>query len=280
MFIILSLTCLIPVLLVLSISLSNETQIAIHGYKLVPQGFTIGSYRYVIGGSATILKAYGVTIFVTLVGTFLHLFITGMLAYTISNKNVKYGNIIAFFVFFTMLFGGGIVPSYILITKYLHLKDTIAILILPLLVSPMNTLILKNFFKTIPESLAEAARIDGSTEFKTFLKIILPLSTPALATIGLFTAIGYWNDWYTCSLYIRDTSKFTLQYLLQSVMNNLSYLQSTPEAQRMASKTIGALPSESARMAICILVVWPIVLVYPFLQKYFVKGLTLGAVKS
>lgn len=277
MFIIYALFCIIPLILVLSISLTDEIVLFQNGYSLIPEKFSLDAYKYVLSGSSTLVNAYVVTIIVTIVGTFCHLFISSMFAYTLSRKEVKYANVVSFLVFFALLFNGGIVPQYILLTKYLHMKNTIFVLIFPYLVSSVNVIIMKNFFKsTVPDSIVEAARIDGSGEFSTFLKIVLPISKPVLATIGLFVAVFYWNDWFTCSLYVEDSKLYVLQFLLQSIMNNIQYLQSND----MLQKSAASLPSESARMVTCILAIGPIILTYPFLQKYFVKGLTLGAVKE
>lgn len=277
MFIIYALFCIIPLILVLSISLTDEVVLFQNGYNLIPKKFSLSAYKYVLSGSSTLVNAYVVTIIVTIVGTFCHLFISSMFAYTLSRKEVKYAKVVSFLVFFALLFNGGIVPQYILLTKYLHMKNTIFVLIFPYLVSSVNVIIMKNFFKsTVPDSIVEAARIDGSGEFSTFLKIVLPISKPVLATIGLFVAVFYWNDWFTCSLYVEDSKLYVLQFLLQSIMNNIQYLQSND----MLQKNAAALPSESARMVTCILAIGPIILTYPFLQKYFVKGLTLGAVKE
>lgn len=172
------------------------------------------------------------------------------------------------------------IPYYITITQTLHLKNTIWVLIATNVVSAVNILIMKNFFNTIPGSLIESARIDGASEYRTFFKIVLPLSTPSLATIGLFVAIAYWNDWMTCSLYIENQNLITLQYLLQSLMSNLDFLQSNPNASESITRALGMLPNESARMATCVLSIGPIILLYPVLQKYFEKGLTIGAVKG
>ena len=233
-----------------------------------------------MGGANSVLKAYGVTIFVTAAGTFLHLFVSSMLAYGLTRPEVKQRNKLSLFVYIPVLFNGGLIPYYITITQTLHLKNTIWVLIATNVVSAVNILIMKNFFNTIPGSLIESARIDGASEYRTFFKIVLPLSTPSLATIGLFVAIAYWNDWMTCSLYIENQNLITLQYLLQSLMSNLDFLQSNPNASESIIRALGMLPNESARMATCVLSIGPIILLYPVLQKYFEKGLTIGAVKG
>lgn len=269
--------CLIPLLVVLSISLSDEQSIFQTGYHLLPLDFSLDAYLFILNGNSPIIRAFVVTVLVTIAGTVLHLIISSLFAYSLSRNEVKYRNIVSFLVVFCLLFNGGLVPWYILLSKYLHLKDTLFVLFVPYLVSSVNVLIMRNFFKaSIPESIIESARIDGSGEFNTFLKLILPLSTPVLATIGLFTAVFLWNDWFTAALFIEDGKLYTLQFLLQSIMNNIAFLQ----GNALTAKAAAAQPDETARMATCIISVGPIILAYPYLQKYFVKGLTLGAVKS
>jgi len=275
-FLVYSILCLLPLFVVLTISLSDEQSIFQSGYHLIPEKFSLDAYAFIFSGNSPIIQAYGVTIIVTLLGTLLHLVISSMLAYGLSRNEVKYKNIISFIVVFCLLFNGGLVPWYMLFSKYLHLKDTLLVLIVPYLVSSVNVLIMRNFFRTIPDSIVESARIDGSGEFNTFLRLVVPLSTPVLATIGLFVAVFYWNDWFTASLLIEDGKLYPLQFLLQSIMNNIAYLQANALTQKLAT----SLPDETARMATCVLAVAPIALTYPFLQKYFVKGLTLGAVKA
>ncbi|MEC0089530.1 carbohydrate ABC transporter permease [Paenibacillus macquariensis] len=275
-FIVYSVICVVPLLILLSVSFTNEQSVFQSGYSLIPQDFSLDAYKYILMGNSPIIRAYGITIFVTLVGTLFHLVISSMFAYSLSRPEVKYRNIVSFLVIFCLLFSGGLVPWYILLSKVLHLKDTIFVLIVPYLVSSVNVMILRNFFRTIPESIIESARIDGSGEFNTFLKLVIPLSTPVLATVGLFVAVFYWNDWFTAALLIENSKLYTLQFLLQSIMNNIAFLQ----GNSLTVKAAAMQPDETARMATCVLAVGPIVITYPFLQKYFVKGLTLGAVKA
>lgn len=279
-FLIYSAFCVVPVLIVLSISFTPEQTISDYGYHLIPKAITLKAYEYVLGGTNTLISAYSVTIAATVIGTILHLFITSMLAYSVSRNEVRYRNQMSFFVYFTILFNGGLVPYYILVTRYLNIENTFFILVLFALVSPINIMIMKNFFKALPDAVIESARIDGSGEFRTFISIVLPLSKPSLATIGLFVALGYWNDWFTSALFINNQKLYTLQYLLQSIMNNVTALMSHAGQSESVDKTLSELPTEAAKMATCILSIGPIVLLYPSLQKYFVKGLTLGAVKS
>ncbi|HHW47696.1 MAG TPA: carbohydrate ABC transporter permease [Clostridiaceae bacterium] len=280
-FIMLCLICIVPLLLVLSISLTNERSLLLDGYRFIPNIWSIKAYKYVFSGASSVINAYSVTIFVTFVGTVLHLLITSMLSYALSRREVTLRNIISLFVYIPVLFNGGLVPTYILLTRTLKLKNTIWVLIIVYLVSAIHVLIMKNFFKSIPDSLIESARIDGSGEFRTFFQIVIPLSIPSIATIGLFVSIAYWNDWITCSLYIERQNLYTLQFLLQSLMNNIGYLQANvQQASRSAEKLLAELPSEGARMATCVLSIGPIILLYPFLQKYVVRGLIIGAVKG
>ncbi len=278
--ILLAAVCIIPLLLVVGISFTDEQSLMSSGYNLIPKVFSLDAYKYVFTGAVSVGRAYLVTIVVTVAGTAGHLLFMSMLAYGLTREEVTARNKISFFVYLPVLFNAGLVPTYMLFTRTLHLKNTIWVLILISIASSTNVLILKNFFSTIPKSLIESARIDGSSEFRTFFTIVLPLSKPSLASIGLFVAIAYWNDWLTCSLYIETPKLQTLQYLLQSLMNNIAYLQANAGASASMEAAIANLPSESARMATCVLAVGPIIFLYPFLQKYFEKGLTIGAVKE
>lgn len=279
-FIFLSVLCILPVWLVVAISFTGENSLMLEGYHFWPREFSIAAYQYVFGGAASVFNAYAVTITVTVLGVVGHIIITAMLAYPLSRPEVTHRNKIALFVYIPVLFSGGLVPFYMLMTRVLNLKNTIWALIIVYLVSAVNVLIMKNFFRSIPDSLIESARIDGSGEIHTFFRIVFPLSKPVIASIGLFVAIAYWNDWMTCSLYVEKPALYTLQYLLQSLMNNIGYLQANAAASQSMMKMIGMLPSEGARMATCVLSIGPIILLYPFLQKYFAKGLTIGAVKG
>lgn len=269
--------CLIPFVLVISSSFSSETSIIQDGYSLWPKHFTLDAYKMLFS-SHTIGPAYGVTIFVTVIGTFLSMLITSAAAYALSCKQFYHRGKIAFFIYFTMLFSGGLVPTYLWITKYLHLTDSVWALILPSLVNPWNLLLLRNFFAGIPDSLAESARIDGANDIVILFKIILPISLPGLATIGLFYALAYWNEWYKALLYIRDSSKYPLQYLIMQIQRNVQYVQQN--AAQGGAATEGIVPAYSSQMATAVVTIGPIILLYPFLQKYFVQGLTVGSVKG
>lgn len=279
LFILLALFCVVPILYILSASLSDEIQITKEGYSLLPRGFSLEAYKYILESPKPIINAYGVTILVTLGGTAVSLLVTTMLAYVIARKDFKVGRVFAFMIFFSMLFNGGLVPTYIMLTKYYHLKDTIWALIFPYIIMPWHVFLMKGFLADIPTSLIEAAKIDGAGEVKTFFKIIVPISKPALATVGLFIAFTYWNDWYQSMLYIDSPDINSLQFYLYRIMNNIQYLSTSMQAGNI-SIDIASLPSETARMALCILAAGPMLVVFPFFQKYFVKGLTVGAVKG
>ena len=279
LFILLALFCVVPILYILSASLSDEIQLTKEGYSLLPRGFSLEAYKYILESPKPIINAYGVTILVTLGGTAVSLLVTTMLAYVIARKDFKVGRVFAFMIFFSMLFNGGLVPTYIMLTKYYHLKDTIWALIFPYIIMPWHVFLMKGFLADIPTSLIEAAKIDGAGDVKTFFKIIVPISKPALATVGLFIAFTYWNDWYQSMLYIDSPDINSLQFYLYRIMNNIQYLSTSMQAGNI-SIDIASLPSETARMALCILAAGPMLVVFPFFQKYFVKGLTVGAVKG
>lgn len=271
-----SVYCLIPFWSVVASSFASEASLLRDGYTFWPKEFSLEAYKLIFADN-TIYRAYGVTIFVTLVGTALSMLLTSALAYAISVKSVKYRNHIAFYVYFTMLFHGGLVASYLLISKYLDMKDTIWVLIIPSMVSAWNMFLLRNFFASIDESIAESAKIDGANDAYILFRIILPISLPAMATIGLFYALSYWNKWFDAVLYISDKNLYPLQYLIQRIMTNLDYVNSI--AADVSIPNFIA-PAMTVRLATTVVTIGPIVLLYPFLQKYFVKGLMVGAVKG
>lgn len=280
-FIFLCLCCIIPMLLVLAISLTPNKDIGRYGYQLIPNKITLEAYVYILKYFTNIYRSYAITIFVTLVGTILGVALTSLVAYPISRKDLKYRNAISMFLFFTMLFNGGLVASYILITRYLHLKNTIWVLILPMLVSPWNVMLMRNFFSSgVPFSIIEAAKIDGSSEFGAFLKIVVPISKPTFATIALFLSLGFWNDWWLALMYIDESSLYPLQYTLQSILLNIQVMLSNANLSNQLQETMKDIPTENSRMALCMLAVIPILFAYPFFQKYIVSGLTIGAVKG
>ena len=270
-----------PVLLMVVASFTDETALLRNGYSIIPSKLSFSAYYYIVKQGAKILRAYGITILVTVLGTSLSVLITTMLAYPMSRSSFKYRNVLSFFVFFTMLFNGGIVPSYILWTGFFHIKNTIWALILPnYLVSAFNVIMVKNYYmNSVPGALIEAAQIDGASEMKIFWKIMFPLAKPVVATIALFTGLAYWNDW-TNGLYYADSEKlYSIQLLLMKIMNNVESLK-TNTSLANAGAAIADLPSTSVRMAIAVIGILPILFVYPFVQKYLIKGVVVGAVKG
>jgi len=282
MFSLICLTCIIPVLLVVSASFTSETALNKYGYLLIPKEFSLSAYRYLFRSGQQILHSYGVTITVTLLGTFLSLLFVSMFAYVISRKYFKYRMFLSFFVFFTMLFSGGMVPSYIINSRYLHLNDTIWALILPIMVNGFYIMVLRTFYTTaIPDTLVDAAKIDGAGEFRCYYQIILPLSKPGIATIGLFTVIGYWNDWMSAMLYVTDQDLAPIQYTLMKIQKNLEFIKNNMQGMSPElMKEIRNAPTDSTQMALTVLVITPLLFAYPFFQRYFIAGLTIGGVKG
>lgn len=273
-----ALFCIVPVIYIIACSFSEESQILKNGFKLLPQNFTLEAYKIVFDGKQ-IWISYGVSIFVTVVGTFLSMLVSCMLAYPLSIKNLKYGSKINLFIYFTMIFNGGLVPTYMLVSRYLHLTNTIWALILPSMVIPWNVFLLRNFFSAIPESLAESAKLDGANDATILFKIILPCSKPALATVSLFYALGYWNEWFKAMLYnAGDKNTWPLQYLIMQLIRKAETISNM--ASQGAAVNIAALPSTTMKMATALCTIGPIILVYPFAQKYFTGGIMVGSVKG
>jgi putative aldouronate transport system permease protein len=278
-FVVVTLAMLLPLLLIVSISLTEESALTAQGYHFIPKEWSMDAYETLFKAPRILLDAYGITIVVTLGGTVLGLLLTTMLAYTMSRKDYRYRKITTFYVFFTMLFNGGLVPFYILISQYLHLKDTLWALILPYLVSPFLVMVMKGFLDKIPGEIIESAKMDGSSEWRTFFTMIVPLSMPALATVGLFISFTYWNDWWLGLLFIDSERLIPLQLLLYKVMNAIEFLKSNSEFLD-GNVDMAQFPSLSARMAMAILGAGPMLFIFPFFQKYFVKGLTVGSLKG
>lgn len=272
----------IPLIAILSISLSGEQDIITSGYSLFPRRIDLTAYTYIFRKPELIIRSYKVTILVTAISTVLYLVMISLCAYPLSRPDFKYRKGITFYLFFTMLFNGGLVPSYILMTRYLGLKNTYAALILPLLGNVWYLFLMRTFFQQIPRAVIESAIIDGAGEFLVYARIILPLSKPVLATVGLFQLLNGWNSWYPSLLYISKQSLYPLQYLLQVMLRSAdTILKSAAMGVGVIdSSQLAKLPTESMRMAMCLLAIGPILLVFPFFQKYFTKGLTVGAVKG
>ncbi|MBC8611635.1 carbohydrate ABC transporter permease [Massilimaliae timonensis] len=273
----LSLACLLPFIMLISGSFTSEQVIRFEGYSILPKDFTLEAYEVVFQNPEQIFRAYGVSIFVAVVGTILGLFFLTMTAYVISRKDFKYRNVISFYFYFTTLFNGGMVCTYIFYIQYLHLKDNLLALILPLMMNVFYLLIMRSFVTSIPPALIESAKIDGAGEFRIFLQIILPLLKSGLATIGLFLALGYWNDWYNAMLYINSEEKYPLQYMLY---NMLQKQEAMAQIASQAGMSVENLPTNALKLAMAVVATGPIILLYPFVQKYFVKGITIGSVKG
>lgn len=278
-FCILSIVTVIPLVLVISISLTDEKSLLNSGYQLFPKVFSSTAYEIVFKNPAQILNAYGITIFVTVCGTLAGLLLTSMVGYAISRKDYRYRRITILYIFFTMLFSGGLVPFYILVTQYLHLKDTVWALVVPYLLNPFYILIMKGFLEKIPGEIFESAKIDGAPETTIFFKIVIPLSAPALATIGLFISFIYWNDWWLGLLFIDNPTLVPLQLLLYRIMSNIDFITSRIDTSAV-DIDLSKFPSLSVRMAMAVLAAGPIMFVFPFFQKYFIAGLTVGSIKG
>jgi len=272
-----ALSCLIPFIVLISGSFTSEQYIRFHGYSILPKDFSTQAYQIIFKNPMTILHAYGVSIFITLIGTAMGLLLITMTAYVISRKDFKYRNVLSFFFYFTTLFNGGMVSTYIYYIQYLHLKDSLLALILPGVFNVFYLLIMRSFVSVIPTALIESAKIDGAGEYRIFFQIIWPLLKPGMATVALFLALGYWNDWYNAMLYINSDSKYPLQYMLY---NMLQKTQALAQIAGQAGIQVADLPSSSLKLAMAVVATGPIILVYPFVQKFFVKGITIGSVKG
>lgn len=277
-FSVLCLAVIFPFWLLLSASFSNAGVITTKGYQVWPNPIDFSAYKYVFENPQQILRAYGVTFVFSVVSMVLSVVLMAMVAYPLSKDNLKGRGAINFYLYFTMLFSGGLVPSYLVIAKGLHLNDTIWVYILPSLISPWYVFMMRTFFKGIPGEIMESATIDGASEYRIFAQMILPLSKPVLATVALFMFLGKWNDWNTALIYITKPELYSLQYLLQKIMEDINILKQSQMAGSIVD--ISDIPSETVRMAMAVVVAGPALLVFPFFQKYFVKGLTVGSVKG
>lgn len=278
-FIIVGFLCIVPFMIVISASFSGETDLALNGFSVLPRKVDITAYQYLFKNPGTIVNAYIVTILITVIGTFLGVLFMSMAAYCLARNSFRYKSLLTFYIFFPTLFSGGMVPSYIINTQYLHLTDTLMAMVLPCLINVFHIIMLRTFFKQIPSALYEAATIDGASEYHIFFRIVFPLSKPVIATVAFLSALAKWNEWYNAMLYIRDDNLVPLQYMLQRMMMNLRALldamQNVP-----TSVNIQDLPGENLRMAMLVVAIGPMLLVFPFFQKYFTKGMTVGAVKG
>ena len=279
-FILLCACYILPFILVVSVSFTDESVIIQEGYKLFPTKFSTAAYEMIFNNPTQVINSYRTTIIFTAVATFLAILVMGIMAYPMSRRNFKFGKPLAFYVLFTMLFSGGMVPSYLLITRYLHLKNNIWVYILPGLISAYNLIVIRTNYKSLPEELIEAAKLDGASEIFICFKIVMPLCKPVLASIAFLFLVSKWNDWNTAMLYIDDPSLYSLQYMLQKILNEIQFLRQLAQAGMASMEQMKAIPSESFRYAMAMVAAGPVLIVFPFFQKYFAKGMLIGGVKG
>jgi putative aldouronate transport system permease protein len=277
-----ALCCIIPFLFVIVISFSAEDSISRIGYSFVPAAWSLDAYRQVLSLGDALWRSYFNSFFITVLGTVLSVTMCVLYAYPLFRKDYKYRRFFSFLSFFTMIFGGGLIPTYIVCKNLLGMSNNYAALIVPMLVSPFNIIIMRTFFQTsVPFDLIEAATIDGSGEYKTLTRIILPIVKPGIATVALLTALGYWNEWFLCLLYITKRELYPLQYLLMEMQRNAEFLaRNSSMIGASGASAIATLPSQTMRMAVVVFIVLPIACAYPFFQRYVVAGLTVGSVKG
>lgn len=283
MMIILTAGALIPIILLVISSFTDNDTLIRNGYSFIPEKLSVYAYEYIFKTGNAVPHAYLISFMLTASGTALSLVITTMLAYTLSKKRLPARGILTFLVFFSLLFNGGLVPTYMNYTNVFNIKNTFMALLVPgLLMNGFNVLLMKSYFVTgVPEEILEAAKIDGASEFITFLKVALPLSKPIVATIGMFAGINYWNDWMNGYVYLtRRTDLFSIQNLLNRMIQNIQFLTQNSDNISNANVGLNAIPSVSVRMAMAVIGILPIVIIYPFIQNNFVKGITLGGVKG
>ncbi len=273
-----ALLCVAPFWMIIASSFSTETAIRRTGFTVWPTEFTTFSYDLILRSPDQLIGAYVVTILLTLVGTTFGLFTIAMTGYALQRKDFPFRNGISFYIYFTSLFSAGLVPFFYAIVKIYQLRDSYLAVLLPLLMNSWLIILMKNYIKAIPHEITESGKIDGAGDFAIFLRLILPTITPALATIGLFLALGYWNEWYYSSLFLSSSIKYKpLQYHLYNIINKAAALKNSVAGNNIV---IPNLPSETLKMATAVIATGPIILLYPFVQKYFVAGLTVGAVKG
>ncbi|MCD9024625.1 carbohydrate ABC transporter permease [Cohnella silvisoli] len=275
--------CVLPLILVIAVSFSDEKLVLVNGYKLWPEKFSSGAYDFLLSDWASIARSYGVSIFVTVFGTLIALATMALYAYPISRQDFKHRKVFSFIMFFTLLFNSGLVPFYLLYTQGFHLRDTIWVLMIPYFVQPFYVLILRTFFtNSVPAALMESAKIDGAGEWRIFAQIVLPLSLPVLATVGLFCTLNYWNDWFLSLLFINQDSLISIQFRMYQALLDITFLSanSTAYSAILAQNPDFQLPTETVTMAMAVVGIGPIVFAYPFFQRFFVKGLTVGAIKG
>ncbi|BCK00305.1 ABC transporter permease [Anaerocolumna chitinilytica] len=275
-----SLACLYPFLMVIGGSLTTDAEAAAYGFSIIPKNPTLAAYKMLFANKSTILNGYKITLFVTIVGTAVSVIVNAMMGYVLSRKALRFRSFINLYVLLTMLFNGGMVPWYIVCTKYLHLKNNIWALIVPSLVSAWYIFLIRNYFTSVPDEMWESAKLDGAGEFIIFRKIYLALAKPVIATVVLFSALGFWNDWWLGLMLIDSSEKQPLQMLLRTIVANIQFLQTMGNKSAEAQALLASVPSDGVKMAMVIITTGPILLLYPFLQKYFIKGIMVGAVKG
>ena len=271
---------LVPFAAIVSISFSNESDITNYGYSLIPKNFAFTGYKYILDNPTQLINSYKVTVVSSLVGVVIYMTISSRCAYSLSRSSFSYRRVINFILFFTLLFNGGLVPTYMLMTQYLKVNNSYQALVIPLLSNVWYMFIIRTFFKQLPEALIEAAKIDGAGELKIFARIIIPLSKPVMATIALLQLLNYWNSWHPALLYISKEEMYPLQYLLQVMLRNMQEVMLNIDRTPLSADELSKLPMESTRMAMCILAIGPMLFIFPFFQKYFTAGLTVGSVKG
>jgi putative aldouronate transport system permease protein len=273
-----SILCVFPFLLIIGTSFSSEAVVRIKGFTIIPEDFSLEAYKMIFKSGKILLGSYVVTILMTLIGTVVGLSIIAMTGYALQRRDFPYRNGISFFIYFASLFSAGLAPYYLIMVQAYHLKDNYLAVLLPLLMSPWLIILMKNYVKSIPYEITESGKIDGAGDFRIFAELILPMLTPALATIGLFLALGYWNEWYQSSLFLSARIVYKpLQYMLYQIINQVAYLKNSVASSFV---TFTDFPQETLKMATAVIATGPIILVYPFAQKYFISGITVGAVKG
>ncbi len=280
-FLVLGLMCIFPLLFVFSISITSEEALRMGGYQIIPQEFSAAAYQFLWNERGMIFRAAFMSIFVTILGTIITVALTTSMGYVVSRNNFKLKKLYTWIIFIPMVFNGGMLSSYVVTNNILGLRNTIWALILPLACSSFSVTICRTFFRTtVPDSIVESAKIDGAGQFRIWSQIVLPISKPVMATIGMFAAFGYWNDWFQASLYIDDKKLQTLQSMLNNIRESIEYLANNPYGDISMQEYKASMPTESVRMAIAIIIIVPIACTYPFFQKFFISGLTIGSVKE
>ena len=280
-FLILGLSCIFPLLFVFSISITSEEALRMNGYQILPPELSGAAYQFLWNERAMIFRAVFMSVVVTVIGTIITVALTTTMGYVVSRKSFKLKGIYTWIIFIPMIFNGGMLSSYVVINNILGLRNTIWALILPLACSSFSVTICRTFFRTtVPDAIVESAKIDGAGQFRIWAQIVLPISKPVMATIGMFAAFGYWNDWFQASLYLDNKNLQTLQSLLNNIQKNIEYIANNPAGGLSMQEYKLSMPTESVRMAIAIVIIVPIAMTYPFFQKYFISGLTIGSVKE